>query len=77
MEIKLLGTGCANCKKLEANTVEAIAKLGIDAEVEKVTDIAEIMGYGVIAMPTFVIDREVKVSGRVPGTNEIIELLRG
>lgn len=77
MEIKLLETGCANCKKLEANTVEAISKLGIDAEVEKITDIAEIMGYGVIAMPALVVDGEVKMSGRVPNVNEIIELLKG
>jgi len=77
MEIKLLGTGCVNCKKLEANTVEAILKLGIDAEVEKITDIAEIMGYGVIAMPALVVDGEVKMSGRVPNVNEIIELLKG
>ncbi|MDO8885618.1 thioredoxin family protein [Candidatus Oleimmundimicrobium sp.] len=76
MEIKLLGTGCLNCKKLEANTVEAITKLGIDAEVEKVTDIVEIMSYGILSVPALVVDGEVKVSGRIPSVNEIMNLLK-
>jgi len=77
MEIKLLGTGCANCKKLEINIVKAIAKLGIDAEVKKITDITEIASYGILSVPALMVDGKVKMSGRVPGTNEIMELLKG
>ncbi|HDP69307.1 MAG TPA: thioredoxin family protein [Actinobacteria bacterium] len=76
MEIKILGPGCKNCKKFEANAVEAIGKLGIDAEVEKIIDIVEIMSYGIFSTPALVVDGEVKVSGRVPSIDEIMGLLR-
>ena len=75
MEIKILGTGCPNCQKLEANTRKAIEELKVEATVEKVTEVGEIMSYDVMAMPGLVVDGEVKVSGRIPDVNEIKEIL--
>lgn len=71
MIIKILGTGCANCKKLEANTKKAVEKLGIDATIEKVEDIQEIMAYGVMGTPALVVDEQVKIMGRVASPGEI------
>ena len=75
MEIKVLGPGCANCKRLEERTREAVASLGLDAEIEKVTDYADIAGYGVMKTPGLVVDERLVVSGRVPTTREIAALL--
>lgn len=76
MLIKVLGSGCANCKKLEENTKTAISELGLEATVEKVEDIATIMKYGVMKTPALVVDEKVILSGRVATVNEIKELLR-
>lgn len=75
MVIKILGTGCPNCKKLEANTKEAVEQLGIDAKVEKVADFKEIAKYGVMRMPALVIDEEVRIVGKVLSVDEIKKLL--
>ncbi len=75
MLIKVLGPGCANCKRLEERTREAVADLGLDAEIEKVTDYADIAGYGVMKTPGLVVDERLVVSGRVPTSREIAELL--
>lgn len=75
MIIKVLGTGCANCKKLEKNTVKAVSELGIDATVEKVEDIKDIMAYGVMKTPALVVDEKVKIMGRVPSSDEIKKFL--
>ena len=75
MFIKVLGPGCANCKRLEERTREAVASLGLDAEIEKVTDYADIAGYGVMKTPGLVVDERLVVSGRVPTTREIADLL--
>jgi small redox-active disulfide protein 2 len=77
MRIKVLGSGCANCKKLEANVFEAVAQINVDADIQKIEDIQEIMGYGVLSTPGLVVDGELKVSGRVPNVAEIINILRG
>ncbi|HHV21054.1 MAG TPA: thioredoxin family protein [Propionibacterium sp.] len=77
MQIKILGPGCANCTKLEKETAKAVAKLGIDATIEKVTDFGDIAAYGVMKTPGLVIDEEVVASGRVPTASKIAELLRG
>lgn len=77
MIVKILGTGCKNCKTLEANAKEAIKELGIDATVEKVEDMKDIMAYGVMRTPALVVDEKVKVMGRVSKVEEIKEILQG
>ncbi|MGE4272215.1 MAG: thioredoxin family protein [Desulfitobacterium sp.] len=75
MIIKVLGTGCANCKKLEANAKEAVKELGLEAVVEKVEDLQTIMSYGVMKTPALVVNDQVKVMGRVPSTEDIKKYL--
>jgi len=76
MHIKILGSGCARCNRLEQLTREAVAELGIDAEFEHVRDMDAIMAYPVMTTPALVVDEEVKVSGRVPGKEELLGWLR-
>lgn len=75
MIIKVLGSGCANCKKLEENTRKAVELLGIEATIEKVTDYRDIMSYGVMKTPALVVDGKVKIMGRVPSAEEIKQYL--
>ncbi len=75
MEIKVLGTSCPNCKALEKSVMNTLAELNIDAHVEKVEDIVQIMSYGIMRTPGLVIDGKVVVSGRVPSTKELKELI--
>jgi small redox-active disulfide protein 2 len=75
MIIKVLGTGCASCKKLEENTKKAVEELGIEATIEKVTDFKQIMAYGVMKTPALVVDEKVKIMGRVPSPEEIKKYL--
>ena len=75
MDITILGPGCANCARLEANVTEALAGSGAHATVTKVTDYAEIAGYGIMSTPGLVVDGRVLVSGRVPSAGEVRELL--
>ena len=72
MKIKVLGTGCAKCKKLYAEAEKAIASSGQTVELEKVEQIDEIMKYGVMMTPALVIGEEVKSSGRIPASSEIV-----
>jgi small redox-active disulfide protein 2 len=71
ISVKVLGAGCANCAKLENTTVEAINQLGMDVQVEKVTDYADIMRYNVLVTPALVINEQVVSAGRQPSTGEI------
>ena len=71
MIIKILGTGCSNCKKLEANAKKAVEELGADATIEKVTDMKDIMGYGVMRTPAIVINEKVKMYGKICTVDEI------
>jgi len=75
VEIKVLGSGCAKCNQLEEATKQAVALAGIDAQVEKVTDVVQIMGYGVMTTPALVVDGQVRVAGRVPSVEDIAALL--
>lgn len=75
MDIKILGSGCAKCEQLEAATRAAAEELGVQAELEKVTDPAEIASWGVMSTPALVVDDEVLVSGRVLTTDEVVSLL--
>ena len=71
MDIKVLGPGCPRCKKAEENVKNAVAETGVDATIEKVTDVMEIAGYGVLGTPSVVIDGEVKSVGKIPSKDEI------
>ena len=75
VKIEVLGSGCANCKALEANAREAVAMAGVAAEVVKVTDYAEIASRGVMSTPGLVIDGQIRSTGRVPSAGDIAEWL--
>jgi len=76
MKIQILGTGCPKCKQL-AETAEAAAKqLGVDYEIEKVTDINEIMSFGVMMTPALAVDGDVRIVGKVPPIEEIKKALQ-
>ena len=75
MEIKVLGTGCPKCKALEKATRDAVAELGINADIGKEEDIMKIMQYGVMHTPALVIDGKVVISGRLPNAKELKNLL--
>jgi small redox-active disulfide protein 2 len=77
MKIQVLGTGCAKCKQLTANTQQAVAELGVDATVEKVEDVREIMKFRVLSTPALVVDGTVKSLGRVLSPDAIKALLQG
>lgn len=74
MNIKVLGTGCPNCQRLEANVKQAIEESGLEATVEKVTEIQDIMSYGVMGTPALVVDGKVRIAGRVPRAEELKKL---
>ncbi len=76
MRISILGTGCTKCKLLEKNANQAVQDLGIECEVEKITDIQEIMKYGVMMTPGLVVDGQVKSVGKVLSVEKIKEYLR-
>ena len=71
MEIKVLGPGCAKCKKAEQLVQEVIKETGVDASVEKVTDMMQIASYGVFGTPSVIVDGEVKCTGKVPKKDDI------
>ncbi|MFP3904350.1 MAG: thioredoxin family protein [Armatimonadota bacterium] len=75
MKIQILGTGCPKCKKLAANAEEAIANTGLDAEIEKIEKLPEIMEFGVMTTPALAIDGEVKAKGKVLSAEQIQDLL--
>lgn len=75
MLVKILGSGCSNCAALERATRNALARLGLSADVEKVTDYAAIAGYGVMSTPALVVGEQVVLAGRVPTTDQLAELL--
>jgi small redox-active disulfide protein 2 len=75
MIIKVLGTGCSNCKNLEKATQIAISEMGINAEIIKEEDIQKIMAYGIMRTPALVIDEKVALYGRVPSIKELKEII--
>lgn len=76
LTIKILGTGCPNCKKLEEETRKAVQALEIEAEIQKVTGYQEIMEYDVLSTPGLVLNEKVVSSGRIPPREELISLLQ-
>lgn len=77
MVIKVLGPGCAKCEKAEKVVKEVVSEVGSDAAVEKVTDMMEIAGFGVVATPSVVVDGEVKCAGKVPRKKDVLSWLGG
>lgn len=71
MEIKVLGPGCPKCHQTEKNVKEAVAETGVDASVEKITDLMAIAGYGVFGTPAVVVDGEVKSVGKIPTKEDV------
>ncbi len=76
MKIQILGAGCSKCIKTLENAKQAVKNIGIDAEVEKVTDINEIVDFGVTSTPALAVDGDVKFIGRIPAVEEIEGVLR-
>ncbi len=76
MEIKVLGPGCAKCNKTEKLVQEVIKETGVDATVEKVTDMMQIASYGVFGTPSVIVDGEVKCTGKVPKKPDIESWLK-
>ena len=74
--IKVLGSGCAKCTRLEKNVKKAVEELGIKADIEKVEDIGKIMEYGIMMTPGLIIDSEIKAVGRIPSVEEIKGMLK-
>ena len=75
MKLQILGTGCPKCKKLADTAQAAAEELGLDYELEKITDINEIMKFGVMLTPGLAVDGKVKASGKVPSVDEIKQML--
>jgi small redox-active disulfide protein 2 len=77
MKIQILGTGCPKCKKLAENAETAARELGVAFELEKVSDINDILAFGVMITPALAVDGEVKLVGKVPAVAELKEIIGG
>ncbi|KAB2964029.1 MAG: thioredoxin family protein [Thermoanaerobaculia bacterium] len=75
--LQILGTGCPKCRLLTEHTESAARELGLDYELEKVTELDRILDFGVVATPALVVDGEIRVFGHVPSTTRLKELLAG
>ncbi len=76
MNIRILGGGCSACKKLYENTKKAVAEMGLQAEVEYITDMEKVMTYGVMRMPALVVDEKVVAMGKVLKSADVVKLLK-
>jgi len=76
MTLQILGAGCPKCKTLEAKTAEAVTRLNLQAEIVKITDFDEIMNMGVMMTPALAIDGEVKSTGKVLTSDQIISIIQ-
>jgi len=74
-KIQIIGSGCPKCRKLAENTEAAARALGIDYQLEKVTDVREMAKFGVMLTPALAVDGQVKLAGRIPGPDELKKLL--
>ena len=75
LTVKILGSGCANCKRLEAITRQVIDQLGVEAEVVKVTEFSDIMAYNIMSTPGLVLNEKLVSAGRIPSAAEITALV--
>lgn len=75
MHIKILGPGCPNCQKLEANTKQALEELKLEAKMEKISEIQDIISYGIMSAPALIVDEKVLIAGIVPDVKQIKEAL--
>jgi len=75
-KLQVLGTGCAKCTRLAEQTEAAARELGMEFELEKVTDIEKILSFGVMMTPALLVDGNIKIAGKVPSINELKEMLR-
>ena len=76
MKIQILGTGCPKCTQLYQNAQQAVAELGADAIVEKVTNLNDIMAFGVMVTPALAVDGQVKTSGKIPSAEDIKKMIQ-
>ena len=76
MNIKIIGSGCPDCSRLYDNTLAALTELGMEAEVEKIGDLIEIVKLGVLSAPSLMVDGKLVVSGKVASQKEIVKLLK-
>jgi small redox-active disulfide protein 2 len=76
MKIQILGPGCAKCKQLAVNADAAVTELGLECEIEKISDINDIMSFGVMMTPGLAVDGEVKSVGKVPSVEDIKSMLK-
>ena len=76
LEIKVLGTGCARCKELERMCFDVAAENNITADIQKVTDLKDIMSYGIMQTPGLVINGEVKLSGKLPTSSTLLQWMK-
>jgi small redox-active disulfide protein 2 len=76
MEIKIQGPGCPKCQQTEKIVKEAVAEAGVKADIEKVTDVMKIAGYGVFGTPAVVVDGEVKSVGKIPKKDEVLSWIK-
>lgn len=78
MEIKVLGPGCANCHKMEEMAIAAVKELGIDAKVEKITDIGQIAMHGILSTPGLIVNGKIRHSGKpLPSLEKVKDLIKG
>jgi small redox-active disulfide protein 2 len=77
LSIKILGPGCANCRKLEEIVRQSVETLNVEAQIAKVTDMQEILAYDILKTPGLVINGKLVMSGRVPSPDTVAELIRG
>lgn len=77
LDIKVLGPGCRNCMRLEEVTREAVAELGVEASIVKITDFIQIAEYGPVRTPVLVVNEQIRTMGRVPDKDEVVRELMG